>query len=155
MVKISKVWAPASQPSSSLEEQTFVALLRTADRLQWRGAELFKRHGLSSTQYNALRILRGAGPEGLACSEVGARMINRDPDITRLLDRLERRGLIERSRELKDRRVIKARITQAGLDLLKGLQGDVEEFHRRFLGHMGVERLQHLMRLLEAAREKT
>src|SRR5450755_1084294 len=66
--------APASQPSGSLEEQTFVALLRTADRLQWRAAEMFKPHGLSATQYNALRILRGAGPEGLACSEVGARL---------------------------------------------------------------------------------
>src|SRR6202521_6230354 len=78
------------KPLSTLEEQTFVALLRTADQLQWRAAEMFKPHGLSPTQYNALRILRGAGPEGLACGEVGERMINRDPDITRLMDRLGR-----------------------------------------------------------------
>jgi DNA-binding MarR family transcriptional regulator len=137
---------------SSLEEAAFVALLRTADQLQWRAAEMFKRHGLSPTQYNALRILRGAGPEGLACSEVGERMINRDPDITRLLDRLERRGLIQRSREQKDRRVIKVRITPAGLDLLKSLNREVAEFHRQLLGHLGEERLESLVRLLEAAR---
>jgi DNA-binding MarR family transcriptional regulator len=135
-----------------LEEQAFVALLRTADQLQRHAAAMFKPHELSSTQYNALRILRGAGPEGLACSEVGERMINRDPDITRLLDRLERRGLIRRSREPKDRRVIKARITAAGLDLLKGLNREVAEFHRRLLGHLGEERLESLVRLLEAAR---
>jgi DNA-binding MarR family transcriptional regulator len=153
VARLPKGGAPAAQTSSSLEEQTFVALLRTADRLQWHAAEMLKRHGLSPTQYNALRTLRGAGPEGLACSEVGNRMINRDPDITRLLDRLERRGLIQRSRELKDRRVIKTRITSAGLDLLKSLKSVVEEFQRQLLGHMGVERLQHLMRLLEVARE--
>ncbi len=133
----------------------FVALLRAADRLQWRAVEMLKPHGLSPTQYNALRILRGAGPEGLACSEVGQRMINRDPDITRLLDRLERRGLIRRSREQRDRRVIKTRITPAGMDLLKSLNREVMEFHRQLLGHMGEERLEHLMRLLEAVRERS
>jgi MarR family transcriptional regulator, organic hydroperoxide resistance regulator len=147
--------APASQPSSSLEEQTFVALLRTADQLQWRAAEMFKPHGLSATQYNALRILRGAGPDGLACSEVGKRMINRDPDITRLLDRLEARRLIRRGREQEDRRVIKARITPAGLDLLKSLNREVAEFHRQLLGHLGEERLESLVRLLEAARARS
>lgn len=116
---------------------------------------MLKPHGLSPTQYNALRILRGAGPEGLACSEVGQRMINRDPDITRLLDRLERRGLIRRSREQRDRRVIKTRITPAGMDLLKSLNREVMEFHRQLLGHMGEERLEHLMRLLEAVRERS
>ena len=140
-------------PSNSLEEEAFVALLRTADQLQGRAAEMFKLHGLSPTQYNALRILRGAGPEGLACTEVARRMINRDPDITRLMDRLERRGLIRRSREEKDRRVIKARISAAGLDLLKGLNREVAEFHRQLLGHLGAEKLQSLIGLLEAARE--
>jgi DNA-binding MarR family transcriptional regulator len=142
-----------SPPSNSLEEEAFVALLRTADQLQGRAAEMFKSHGLSPTQYNALRILRGAGPEGLACTEVARRMINRDPDITRLMDRLERRGLIRRGREQKDRRVIKARITAAGLDLLKGLNREVAEFHRQLLGHLGAEKLQSLIGLLEAARE--
>jgi DNA-binding MarR family transcriptional regulator len=152
VAKGTKGEAPATPPSGSLEEQTFVALLRTADQLQWRAAEMLKPHGLSPTQYNALRILRGAGPEGLACSEVGARMINRDPDITRLLDRLDRRGLIRRSREQKDRRVIKARITPAGLDLLKSLNREVAEFHRGLLGHLGEERLEFLVQLLETAR---
>jgi len=152
MVKATKGRTPANQPSGSLEEQTFVALLRAADQLQWRAAEMLKPHRLSPTQYNALRILRGAGPEGLACSEVGERMINRDPDITRLLDRLEGRGLIRRSRGQKDRRVIKARITPAGLDLLKSLSRQVADFHRRILGHLGDERLQSLVQLLEAAR---
>jgi len=137
-------------PSNSLEEEAFVALLRTADQLQWRAAEMFKPHGLSPTQYNALRILRGAGPEGLACSDVGQRMINRDPDITRLMDRLERRGLIRRGREEKDRRVIKAHISAAGLDLLKGLNREVAEFHRQLLGHLGEVQLRSLIRLLEA-----
>jgi DNA-binding MarR family transcriptional regulator len=143
-----------SQPLGSLEEQTFVALLRTVDHLQWRAAEMFKQHGLSPTQYNALRILRGAGPEGLPCSEVGKRMINHDPDITRLLDRLEGRKLIRRDREQKDRRVIKARITPAGLDLLKSMNREVAEFHRQTLGHLGGKRLQDLMQLLTAVQEK-
>jgi len=141
-----------NKPVSSLEEEAFVALLRTADQLQGRAAEMFKPHGLSPTQYNALRILRGAGPEGLACSEVGERMINRDPDVTRLLNRLERRGLIQRSRGQKDRRVIKTRITQAGLDLLKSLNREVGQLHRRLLGHLGEKRLESLIGLLEAAR---
>jgi len=145
---------PRHKASINLEEEAFVALLRTADRLQGHAAEMFKQHGLSPTQYNALRILRGAGPEGLACSEVGKRMINRDPDITRLLNRLERRGLIQRNRGQKDRRVIKARIIAAGLALLKSLNREVEQFHRKILGHLGERRLQALVRLLEQAREK-
>jgi MarR family transcriptional regulator, organic hydroperoxide resistance regulator len=142
-----------AKPITSLAEEAFVALLRTADQLQWRAAEVFKRHGLSPTQYNALRILRGAGPEGLPCTEVGKRMINRDPDITRLLDRLKRRGMIERSRGEKDRRVIKARITPAGLALLKKMNREVEQFHRGLLGRLGDQRLQALIKLLEEARE--
>ena len=100
-----------TKPFKSLEEEASVALVRTADQLARRGAEMLKRHGLSPTQYNALRILRGAGEKGMACSEIGERMINHDPDITRLIDRLERRGLVVRSREQKDRRVITTRIT--------------------------------------------
>ena len=82
-------------------------------------AEWLKPHGLSPTQYNALRILRGAGVDGLPCTEVGARMISRDPDITRLVDRLEKRGLVTRGRGTEDRRVVRARITTAGLELLR------------------------------------
>ena len=98
---------------------------------------MLKPHGLSPTQYNALRILRGAGDQGRACSEIAERMINRDPDITRLVDRLERRGFAVRSREGQDRRVITTRITPAGLELLQTLDGPVEEFNRKMLGAFG------------------
>jgi len=135
----------------SQEERAYLALLRTADRLQGKMAEWLKPHGLSPTQYNALRILRGAGPEGLACSEVGVRMINRDPDITRLVDRLEKRGLVARSRSKMDRRVVQASITPAGLQLLSGLDGPVSEFVRGLLGHLSPQRVQALIDLLEEA----
>ena len=142
-----------SKPFSSLAEEAFIALMRTADQLQWTGAELMKRFDVSPTQFNALRILRGAGPQGLPCSEIGERMITRDSDITRLLDRLEKRGLAERCRESKDRRVIMAHITAAGLALLKKMDKPVEEFHRRLLGQLEEARLHSLLRLLEEARE--
>ena len=115
---------------------------------------MLKPHGLSPTQYNALRILRGAGDEGRSCSEIAERMINRDPDITRLVDRLERRGLVKRCRDGKDRRVITTRITSAGLELLRSLDRPIEEFNRNLLGHMGEEQLRTLIKLLEAARQE-
>jgi DNA-binding MarR family transcriptional regulator len=141
------------RPFGTLEEEAFIALLRTADVLQWRAGEMFKQHGLSPTQYNALRILRGAGAEGLPCSEIGERMINRDPDITRLLSRLQRDGLARRKRQQKDRRVIRACITAAGLALLKKLDRPVVNVNRQMLGHLGKERLQSLISLLGVARE--
>jgi DNA-binding MarR family transcriptional regulator len=141
-------------PFTSLEDEAVVALQRTADGLHWRLSEMLKPHGLSPTQYNALRILRGAGDQGRACSEIAERMINRDPDITRLVDRLERRGFAVRSREGQDRRVITTRITPAGLELLRTLDGPVEEFNRKMLGGLGGQRLQTLIRLLEVVREQ-
>ncbi len=143
-----------TKPFTSLEDEAAVALHRTADRLHWRLSEMLKAHGLSPTQYNALRILRGAGDQGRACSEIADRMLNRDPDITRLVDRLERRGLATRSREGHDRRVITTRITPAGLELLRTLDGPVEEFNRKMLGPLGEPRLQTLVRLLEIIREQ-
>jgi len=98
--------------------------------------------------------LRGAKGRGHSCSEIAKRMINRDPDITRLVDRLERRGLVQRTREEKDRRVVIARITPAGLELLKGLDRPVEELNRKILGHLGNQRLTTLIKLLEMAREQ-
>jgi DNA-binding MarR family transcriptional regulator len=141
-----------SKPFSSLEEETFLSVLRTADQLQWRAAELFKPYGLSPTQYNALRILRGAGEEGLPCNEVAQRMINRDPDITRLLDRLERRGFTKRGRDQKDRRVIMAHITRDGLKLLKSMDRPVQDFQKALLGRMGERKLKTLIHLLCEAR---
>jgi DNA-binding MarR family transcriptional regulator len=137
---------------ATLEAEVFVSLLRTADALA-RGAEaLMKTYELSGTQYNILRILRGAGEEGLACGEVGDRLISRDPDMTRLLDRLEARGLIARAREASDRRVVKTRITEEGLRLLAGLDKPVNDLHRRQLSHLPVKQLRELSALLERAR---
>ena len=143
-----------TKPFNSLEDEALVALQRTADRLHWRLSEMLKAHGLSPTQYNALRILRGAKDEGRACSEIAERMIKRDPDITRLVDRLERRGLVARSREDRDRRVITTRITPAGLELLESLDRPIADFNRKMLGPLGEQRLQTLIQLLEAAREQ-
>src|SRR5215213_3270860 len=111
-------------------------LARTADVLQRDMAEVMKPWNLSPTQYNVLRILRGAG-EPLACGEVADRMISRDPDMTRLLDRLEKRGLIGRCRGTEDRRVVKTRITPAGLKLLAELDDVVIKAHKAQLGHLG------------------
>ena len=141
-----------TKPFNNLEEEALVSLQRTADQLAGRLSDMLKPHGLSPTQYNALRILRGAGDGGRACSEIAERMINRDPDITRLVDRLERRGLVARSREKRDRRVIITRITLAGLDLLRGLDRPIEEFNRKLLGNLGEPQLRTLIKLLEAAR---
>lgn len=143
-----------TKPFSTLEDEALVSLQRTADRLQGRLGDMLKPRALSPTQYNALRILRGAGDEGRSCSEIAERMINRDPDITRLVDRLERRGLVKRCRDGKDRRVITTRITPVGLELLRSLDRPIEEFNRKLLGHMGEEQLRTLIKLLEAARQE-
>lgn len=137
----------------SLEEDAFVSLQRTADLLARKGEKVLGSADVSPTQYNVLRILRGS-PDGLPCREVASRMITRDPDVTRLLDRLEKRGLISRRRETKDRRVVLARITPEGLNLLSGLDEPVLEMHRKQLGHMGRERLRGLIEVLEIARQK-
>jgi len=134
------------------EEAAFLELLRTTDTLTRRLAEVLKVEELSSNQYNVLRILRGA-LEGLPCGEIGSRMITRDPDITRLLDRLEKRGLIVRSREARDRRMVMARITPQGLDLLARTDEPVRQAHRNLLGHLGRERLRSLTELLQLARQ--
>jgi DNA-binding MarR family transcriptional regulator len=133
------------------EELAILDLLRTTDILSRRLIPVLKAADLSATQYNVLRILRGA-PAGLACGEIAGRMITRDPDVTRLLDRLEKRGLISRSRETKDRRTVITRITPDGLKLLTRLDGPVRAAHRRQLGHLGRNRLRALTELLGAAR---
>jgi DNA-binding MarR family transcriptional regulator len=143
---------PKRRSQAPLEARVFVSLLRTADALA-RGAEaLLKPYSLSATQYNILRILRGAGEKGLACREVGCRLISRDPDITRLLDRMESRGLIARAREARDRRVVRTRITAEGLRLLDELDKPVHELHRRQLRHLPGKELRQLAKLLDRAR---
>jgi len=139
------------KPFDSLEEEAMLNIVRTADVLGAAAAELFKRLAISSTQYNVLRILRGSG-EALSCGEIAERMITRDPDITRLLDRLEKRRLVSRCREEKDRRVVLVRITPAGQKLLAELDPQVETANRNQLAHLGGEKLKTLIALLEEAR---
>jgi DNA-binding MarR family transcriptional regulator len=136
---------------TSAEEAVCLDLLRTADLLARGPAQVLKSADLSPTQYNVLRILRGS-PDGLSCGEIGNRMITRDPDITRLLDRMEKRGVISRCREEKDRRTVMARITPQGLDLLASLDEPIQAAHRKQLGHLGAERLEKLHELLQACR---
>lgn len=133
------------------EEAAFLNLLRTTEMLSRPLAQLLKTEDLSPAQYNVMRILRGAS-EGLTCREVGNRMITRDPDITRLLDRLEKRRLISRKRDDKDRRVVSTRITEQGLDLLARLDQPIRDMHRKLLGHLGQDRLQVLTQILDACR---
>src|SRR5258708_7956604 len=135
------------------EEAAFLELLRTTDMLSRGLVKVLKIADLSTTQYNVLRILRGS-PEGLPCGEIASRMITRDPDVTRLLDRLEKRGLISRCREAKDRRTVMARITPEGLKLLARLDEPVEAAHRQQLGHLGRERLRALTELLYLSRSQ-
>ena len=139
-------------PFASREAEAYLSLLRTTDALQTQVEAQLKEFGLTGTQYNALRILRGAGPEGLACREIGERMITRDPDVTRLLDRLEDRGFVERTRAKHDRRVIYGKITAAGLKLLREMDGPLEKFGREMLRHVGQEKLKQLIELLELVR---
>ena len=135
------------------EQAAFLDLLYTADILSRGLDRVLKTGNLSSTQYNVLRILRGA-PEGLPCGEIASRMITRDPDVTRLLDRLERRDLISRCRETDDRRTVRVRITPGGLKLLTRLDEPVRVAHRNQLSHLGRERLRTLIELLRVARRQ-
>ena len=135
----------------SREEAAFVELWRTCDLLSRGFAPLLRSEDISATQYNVLRILRGS-PEGLPCGEIASRMITRDPDVTRLLDRMEKRSLISRSRDTKDRRTVIGKITPEGLKLLARLDEPIQEIHRKQLGHLGRNRLSALTELLSDAR---
>jgi DNA-binding MarR family transcriptional regulator len=140
------------RPFDSREAEAYLNLVRTTDLLSREVAAVLKAHQLSEAQYNVLRILRGAGPEGLACSEIGHRLVTRDPDVTRLLDRLERRALITRGRDPADRRVVTARISAAGLARLDTLDLPVRQAVERMLAPLGARRLGTLIELLELAR---
>jgi MarR family transcriptional regulator, organic hydroperoxide resistance regulator len=144
-----------SIPFRSLRTEAVLNLERTADAFRGATAEVLKPHGISGTQYNVLRILRGAGKQGRTCGEIGERLVTRDPDITRLLDRLEKRGLIARSREQKDRRVVTTRITAAGLRLLETLDGPLNELEGRLFPGFSDAKLRSLVDLLEQARNGT
>jgi DNA-binding MarR family transcriptional regulator len=150
MVEFSKSGRRPHHP----EEAVFLELLRTTDMLSRGLVQVLKGEDVSTTQYNVLRILRGA-PDGLPCSQIASRMITRDPDITRLLDRLEKRALIARCRETKDRRTVMTHITQEGLELLGRLDEPVQATHRKQLGHLGRERLRDLGELLRCSCSQT
>jgi DNA-binding MarR family transcriptional regulator len=135
-----------------LEEEAALNVMRTADALMAAVGEVLKPHLLSATQYNVLRILRGAGEDGASCKDIGSRMVARDPDITRLMDRLEQRGLLTRDRAREDRRVVTHRLTKAGVELVNELDRPIEASHKRTMGHMKAEKLRDLVGLLEEVR---
>lgn len=141
-----------TKPFGSLEVEAYLNIIRTADQLAREQSEVMKVSELSAAQYNILRILRGASPAALACGEIGERMISRDPDITRLLDRLEARGLVTRVRDGKDRRVVRAKITAKGLGLIESLEKPMSEVLQKQLQHLGEAKLKTLIELLEEAR---
>lgn len=134
------------------EEEVYLSMLLAVERLSRGVTETLATAELTPTQYNALRILRGAGDAGASCTEVSDRMVTKDSDVTRLLDRLEARGLISRGRAEDDRRRVVARITGEGLRVLAELDGPVAETHRKQLGHLSENQLATLGRLLNAAR---
>lgn len=141
-----------TKPFVSLEEEVILNLARTTEHVSTHIAGALKRADLTLTQYNALRILRGAGEEGLTCGEIGERMVTRESDITRLLDRLAKRRLITRERPETNRRIVVTRITGEGLSLLAELDGPVQEANRAAAGHLGRARLKTLNELLEELR---
>jgi len=147
-------WGFERRPRRTLEAEAYLELQRTADVLTRAVNERLRPDDVSPTQFNVLRILRGAGPDGLACREIAERMLTRDPDITRLLDRLERRGLVARAREKRDRRIVRTRITAGGLRLLARLDDPITELHVGQLGHLGSAKLRALVRLLALARQE-
>jgi DNA-binding MarR family transcriptional regulator len=142
------------EPFTSMEEEAGLNLLRTADRVTGYVEAPMKSAGLTPTQYNVLRILRGMSPQPIACQEIARRMITRDADLTRLLDRLEARGFIQRERQTDDRRVVHIVITPAGLSLLAELDNVLAEMNKKIFGNLGTERLTALVELLEQVREQ-
>jgi DNA-binding MarR family transcriptional regulator len=141
------------RPFGSLEQEAYLNLVRTAADLTDGMEQVLKPAGISSQQYNVLRILRGAGTEGLCRNDVRDRMLTRMPDMTRLLDRMEAAGLVSRTREAADRRLVTTRITEAGRRVLEDLDDAVAAEHRRRLGHMEPAQLRRLIELLALARD--
>jgi len=143
------------KPFASLEQEVFLEVLRTGNALVHDLVELLKPYGLTQPQYNVLRILRGAGAAGLPTGEVGDRMVaSREPDVTRLLVRMEENGLVRRERRTDNRRFVTVRITAKGLRVLKALDGPVAQMHATQLRHMGRRELELLAELLERARQE-
>jgi DNA-binding MarR family transcriptional regulator len=141
-----------TKPFRSLREEAALNIVRTSTTLADEMDELLKMRGITGTQYNVLRILRGAEPNGLCRNELRDRMLTRMPDVTRLLDRMEEGGLVTRTRGSEDRRLVSTRITEKGRRLVDELDQPVHEFHQRRLGHVTDEQLESLVELLTLAR---
>lgn len=135
------------------EQEAYLNLWRTYDRLRAIEDEVFARFELTAQQYNALRLLDAAAPDPMATLAIAERLISRAPDITRLLDKLEQRGLVCRTRDQNDRRSVLVSITAAGTRLLEDLSEPIRESHERQLGHLTPTDLKRLTALLRAARE--
>lgn len=144
---------PRSRRFDSLAQEAFLNLWRTYDRLRVYEEELFARYELTPQQYNALRLLRREHPGNVPTLALASRLVSRAPDITRLLDRLVERGLIERERRAENRRVVRVGITPAGFELLKTMEADIKRCHERQLGHLSQEQLQQLIAMLREARQ--
>ena len=143
-----------SRPFGSLEQEAHLSVQRTAAILDHTFAELVRPYGVTPTQYNVLRILQGAGERGLCRNEVRDRLIAPVPDASRLLDRLEEGGLVERERDTGDRRLVNTRITREGLAVLARLEAPIAELHRRQFGHLGEDALRALIDALASVRER-
>jgi DNA-binding MarR family transcriptional regulator len=142
-----------SKPFTSPQHEAMLNVIRTSATMTDALDALLKAHGITGTQYNVLRILRGSEPGGLCRNELRDRMLTRMPDMTRLLDRMEDAGLVIRSREGEDRRMVLTRITAEGRRLVDDLDAPVREFHLSQLGHMSGEQLRTLSDLLTLARQ--
>lgn len=142
-----------TRPFSSAEQEALLSLERTAAVLVHQMAQEFEEYGVTPTQYNVLRILRGAGPAGLCRYQIRDRLVAEVPDVTRLLDRLEDAGLVERQRDTSDRRQVKTRITKDGLALLVRMDHPVDTMQKRMLGHLGERKLRTLIELLAEVRD--
>lgn len=146
-------------PFDSAEQEVYVNLVRTYAELSAPFGELFRSHGLSEASYNLLRVLRGVAdkakrgqPRGLPSQALGCRLVARVPDVTRLVDRLQDHGLVERTRGAEDKRVVLVAITPQGRSILKKLDQPVLDLHRGQLGHLSAKELQTLTLLLAKAR---
>ncbi len=129
-------------------QEAMLALMVTASELRSSFDRTLAAHGLTGEQYNILRILRGQ-PEGHQCGEIGDRMVDRSPDVTRRIDALEKQGLVERERSAGDRRVVNVRITQKGMDVLDAIAPHLQEFESRVAANLNGEELEHLVGLCE------
>jgi DNA-binding MarR family transcriptional regulator len=147
------VQRPLRQRFDSPQQEVYLNLWRTYDRLRILEDELFGRHDLTAQQYNALRVLRAAHPEAMPTLTLAAKLVSRAPDITRLLDKLKQRGLIGRERRAENRRVVRIGITDAGIILLDELAVEVRDCHMRQLSHLRASEMRTLVELLRKARE--